>query len=626
MKANQLSFFIVIFLCLIMTVLLLAPLVIRLSRENAKLEKFLQSAHHEVAKILSDSENFRTACENTSDGINIQDMRGRIIWSNSAFSRIHGRSPQEVKGRNPEEFAPPPDQRLSAQDLADFRYDTNDPQWSSLQLFENQRADGQRFWIQVSLSFCEATNGRQNAIQICRDVTEQIEHENNLRNMALKLEHEATHDGLTGVPNRSAFVSFFKRALDTPNRPLVGLLHIDLDRFKAINDTHGHAAGDAMLDHTARILQDNIGAGDMVARIGGDEFVVVCPNIANFTQLETLSNNLIDTIREPFEWQNGNLSSEVSIGAVLADPGKNNADDLLVQADFALYEAKHARRNKAVLYDDDLRARHAFQLRRTSELAEAVDTGALDYVFQPKMDLASGAITGVETLVRWNHPQDGMISPDEFLPMAKTLGLMGAVDLLSMTAALAKKRSLNLAGFHNVTVAFNASPELLSHPDFITRLVWGVEASGIKRSQITIEVLETTEFGDPTEATSNAAVLRDLRGAGFMVHLDDFGVGFAGLSHLATLDVSGIKVDRGLVTDLLTDTVSYKIVRKIIELANDLGFSVVAEGIEDEATSDALEHMGCGVIQGYWLSRPLPDDQLLDWLNAHSKQIRKKRA
>jgi EAL domain-containing protein (putative c-di-GMP-specific phosphodiesterase class I) len=203
---------------------------------------------------------------------------------------------------------------------------------------------------------------------------------------------------------------------------------------------------------------------------------------------------------------------------------------------------------------------------------------------------------------------------------------MGDLDLLSMTAALKEKRRLSLAGFPDINIAFNASPELLAHPEFINRLIWGVEAGGINRGDITIEILESTDFGNVNEPKSHAAIISDLRAAGFQVHLDDFGVGFAGLSHLATLDVTGVIVDRSLIKEILTDETSEKIVRKIIELSNDLGLCIISEGVEYQNTADALQNMGCKVIQGYWLSRPLPHEDLLKWLTDYRQSQLPRRA
>ena len=608
------SYFVVLFLALASVVLILAPLVLRLTTDVRQLSACLKQAQQEVAETLRKAEYFRLACEHAPDGILIQDMNGRIVWANAAYGRIHGRDFDSLLGRNPLEFATKDCDRPSPDTIAAFRYDPHDPAYEKLQLFENQRADGTLFWNQVSVSFRRSPTGQENAVQVCRDVTEQVQQENHLRDVRMRLEHEATHDQLTSVPNRAAFLKFMETALHDPKDAPVGLLHIDLDNFKVVNDTHGHSAGDAVLVHVAKTVRDAIQPDDMTARVGGDEFVVVCREAVTLASLRALSEEIIENLTEPFNWTNGFLNIEASIGAAVSDATIKTAEDLLLNADFALYEAKRAGRGQVVSYDQNLRSHHLAQLKRAAELETTIDTDGFDYHFQPTLNLNTGEVCGMETLVRWHHPDHGIIPPDDFLPMVKDLGLMGALDLLSMSAALAEKRRLNQKGYEHLGIAFNASPELLGHPDFINRLVWGVEAAGIDRAQVTIEVLETTDFGDALETSSHAAIIRDLRAAGFHVHLDDFGIGFAGLSHLATLDVSGVKIDRGLIMVLLTDPASRKIVRKIIELSNDLGLTVIAEGVEDLHTANTLRAMGCGIIQGYWLSKPLPTDQLHQWL------------
>jgi len=498
---------IAIILCTaLMIAVFVAPLLWDLIRENSRLNA-----------AADQNEHFRMACENAPDGMLVQDMNAKILWANPAYARIQNLPLDEIVGRSPLSFALPDTQTPTPEDIRAFRYDPKDPKWDSFELIENERADGTSFWNQISVSFARPIGGCERAILVCRDVTQQVEQENRLRDISLALEHEASHDGLTDVQNRAAFMSFFETALRS-DQPRVGLLHIDLDKFKAVNDTHGHSAGDAVLIHTAKTIRDTISASDIVARVGGDEFVVVCLGMTKLAQLDRYASDLIALLSEPFEWNNRTLQCEASIGAVLSQGHETDTEDLLVQADFALYEAKREGRNQVALYDQNMHERHQFLNRRSAELIDAVDTDALGYFFQPTLDLSTGVVTGFETLVRWEHPIDGTVPPDHFLPLAKDLGLMGALDLLSMTAALKEKRRLALAGFPDLNIAFNASPELLTHPEFINRLIWGVEAGGIAREDITIEVLETTEFGDADQTTSHAAIIGDLRRAGFNVH------------------------------------------------------------------------------------------------------------
>lgn len=607
-------------------VALLAGLLSRSMRAERRLRDIVKGTRRDTLRHLREAEHFRMACEHASDGILIQDMQGRVVWPNPAYCKIMGRPEEEMIGRNPLEFALPPDETPDANTIANFDFNKVAADLKGLKLFRNQRGDGTLFWNQISVSFRKSAVGEEHAILVCRDVTEQIEQEDRLRDARNKLKIEATRDSLTGVLNRAAFIKAVQRALASDDAAPVGLLHVDLDDFKAINDTHGHSAGDALLEYAAQVLRDGVREGDIVGRVGGDEFVVLCPDMASLDDLDALARRLVQAMATPVEWGNRRLSCTASIGAALTAAPDVTDEGLMAQSDFALYEAKRQGRNRSVTYDRRLYEQQTRLQHRAEELSDAIDTASLDHLYQPTINLDTGQIVSCETLVRWNHPSEGMVPPDQFLPLAQELGLMGPLDLGSMTAALQQKRLLNQSGHPEVGIAFNASPSLLAHPEFINRLVWGVEAGGIDRAQVTIEVLETTAFGDPDEMTSHAAVIRDLRAAGFQIQLDDFGVGYAGLAHLARLDVTGVKIDRTLIAALLNDETSHKIVRKIIELCNDLGLTVIAEGVEDIRTAVLLRRMGCKIIQGFWLSRPIPGQDLSPWLCARSSMRRRRRA
>jgi len=575
----------------------------------------------ELKKSLRDtrraSANFRTATEHANDGLVIQNMDATIVWANPAYCRIMGRDLDDMIGRNPLEFALPSRERPPKSAIRSFRYNPDDPEFRRLELVRNQRKDGTLFWNQISFAFHTNAAGDQICVVVCRDVSEQIEQEERLAEARDKLEHEATHDALTGLANRTALIRFADQALADAAKTgrQVGMLHVDLDRFKEINDTHGHAAGDEVLRHAARQLSGHVRRGDMVARVGGDEFVVVCPDLVALEDLRAVATKLSRALQVSIDWNDRVLVGRGSIGGALSGPGATATDDLLSFSDFALYEAKRGGRGRVEIYDDALARRHSNQTRRAADLTLAVNSNSLTHFFQPKMNLETGRISGFETLVRWQHPEDGMISPAEFLPLAEDLGLMGELDLCSMGGALEFKRFLARIGRTDMSVSFNASTELLTHPDFINRLVWGVESGGLRRDQVVIEVLETTVFGDPGEECSGAAVIRDLRRAGFQVMLDDFGIGHAGLSHLAQLDVTGVKIDQSLVRNMLTDAASSKIVGTIVELCNTLGLTVVAEGVETREVAMRLKRLGCDYIQGYWLSRPLPREDIAAWLD-----------
>ncbi|MBT5294296.1 MAG: diguanylate cyclase [Octadecabacter sp.] len=338
---------------------------------------------------------------------------------------------------------------------------------------------------------------------------------------------------MTGASNRGAFLDCFNEVVSAHDQAPVGILHIDLDNFKNINDRHGHAAGDAVLIHVTNLLQASVRPIDMVSRVGGDEFVITCPRTPELGFLGDVAAHLVEKLSAPLKWGGSLISCDASIGAAISGESPV-AEDLLAQADVALYEAKRAGRHQAAVYDASMQQRHETKIQRSNEFGDALNTAALDCFFQPKLALDTGEIIGVEALVRWNHPKDGIVAPDGFLSIAKELGLMADLDLKSMSCALREKQKLAEAGYENVGVAFNASPELLVHPDFFDRLVWEADNANIDHAQITIEVLETPDFGNLAEGSPQASSIRQLYDAGFQIHLDDFGVGFAGLSHPAT--------------------------------------------------------------------------------------------
>lgn len=570
------------------------------------------------------AEFHRLATEDARDGLAIHDLDFTVLWANPAYLEMMGRTAEEVIGHSLFDYAfPPGEQPSRSETRALLRNMQADETMDRLRLLRNRRADGTLFWNQVHIGFRTTQGGETRVILVCRDITESVEQAEDLHRLRNRLAHEASHDALTGLANRTELRRFTDAALQAAavNGERIAILRLDLDRFKEINDTHGHSAGDEALVHVAQRLRAALRRNDMVARVGGDEFVVVCPGVPDLPALERLGRSLSTALSKPFRHHGFDLFSRASIGCALSTPGQVGHQDLLLQSDFALYEAKRTGRGRVVVYDEALHRRHSRQQSRGADLREAVGAEALDHVFQPVVELAGGRVSGFETLVRWHHETEGLISPADFLPLAEDLGLLASIDLDSMEAALQMKRRLSTVGLGQAVLSFNASSDLLRHPSFVNRLVYGTESAGTERSQIAIEVLETTVFTDHGEHDSPARVIRDLRDAGFNVYLDDFGMGYAGLAHLAELAITGIKLDRALVRQLLTNTTSAKITGTIIDLCRELGLRVIAEGVEDAATARRLHQMGCPHVQGFWLSPPLPATEAIAWARAHDGVI-----
>ncbi|MEL6685404.1 MAG: diguanylate cyclase, partial [Pseudomonadota bacterium] len=369
---------------------------------------------------LGDQHFAQIACQKANDGLCIMDMSGIVQWVNPAYCRMMGRDASEMIGRNPRSYALRPEARPSDEELADFRLDEVVTGNETLELVENMRKDGTVFWNQINTGFHTAPGGQRFGIVVSRDVTALIEKEQQLEATTRELKHIAAHDDLTGLANRTQLSAFLESALENAQqtRTAVGVLHVDLDEFKAINDTYGHAAGDTVLRVVAQRLQHRTRDGDLVARIGGDEFVVVCCELSNLKELTKIADAIRIAVDQPITWDNAVLHCKVSIGAALSDDDSQTAADLLVQSDFALYEAKGAGRGRVAAYDAKLHRRQTRAKNRQDALVQAIRDKALTFYFQPVVARDPGVVRGFETLVRWEHPTDGMIAPDELLPLA----------------------------------------------------------------------------------------------------------------------------------------------------------------------------------------------------------------
>lgn len=560
------------------------------------------------------SEYYRVASQFADAGLVVQNLSGHILWANPAYCSMMGYDLDEILGTNPLSFCMPPDQALPPEKIAAFQYDPHDNSNAHNHLYRNQRKDGSLFWNQIGVVFNQLDDESWICVLVCRDVSTQIHKEQQLRKTTAELERLATTDPLTGLANRAELTHWLSRVASRKSDEMTGLLQIDLDQFKTINDNHGHAGGDAILRHVATQLKNTIRPGDLAARIGGDEFVVICPDIDSELEIQIIGASIAQAMGRPLTWSQRLLQCQVSIGAAIAADGTTSPEELMRRADFALFEAKRLGRGTIAVYNHDLHERHVKEVKLSQELVAAVRADALTYFFQPTMSIADGQIVGFETLVRWDHPRLGLIPPAAFLNLAQRLGLMAEIDFGAVRAALRLKAQLNETNFEGIRVGLNGSAELLSHPDFFDRLMAQMKKYDIAPSGIVIEVLETVVFDDMTQTNPLVAIVKRLHDAGFSTLLDDFGTGHAGLSHLAKLAVTGVKIDRSLTTNIISEATSAKIIAMILDLCNDLGLYVVTEGIETVEEACALMQLGGTVMQGYWLSKPMPADEVIPWL------------
>ncbi|MFS8099732.1 bifunctional diguanylate cyclase/phosphodiesterase [Lentzea alba] len=436
-------------------------------------------------------------------------------------------------------------------------------------------------------------------------------HRRKILRQAAKSEHEAMHDALTGLANRTLLTQRTSEAIRLANQsgePL-GLFLIDLNRFKPINDTLGHAFGDRLLQHVANRLTGAVRDLDTVARLGGDEFAVLLPSVGTAVNALVVADRVHRALEEAVVLEGLTVDVGCSIGVAMYPTDSLDAHELLKHADIAMYAAKRARQGTAV-YEPGLDSANAAQLTVISELRRAIDHGELVLHYQPKADLRSGTVCGAEVLCRWQHPRLGLLGPDRFIPAAEETGLIEPLTQYVLDHALAQCRAWQLSGW-DVPISVNVGAQCLHDSTFPEQVSALLERHGRTADVLTLEITESAIIADPVRASD---VLVRLRALGVRLSIDDFGTGYSSIAYLRTMPVHEMKIDRSFTTNMRSDSSSGAITRSLLGLAHNLELEVVAEGVEDEETWTALAALGCDIVQGYCLSKPLPADEFAVWL------------
>jgi diguanylate cyclase (GGDEF)-like protein len=428
-------------------------------------------------------------------------------------------------------------------------------------------------------------------------------------------QHQAQHDALTSLPNRSFLSERLDEALARssqagPPGGRVAVLLIDLDGFKEVNDTLGHHTGDAILIEVARRLAPLGRGGDTVARLGGDEFAILMPSAPSEEAIAAKAEEVLALIGRPLAVEGLLLDVRASLGVAVSPLHSHDATSLLRHADIAMYTAKRGG-GGARFYDRATDRSTLRRLRLATELRRAIEIGDLDVWYQPVIDLSSGEVVSCEALLRWNHDQFGPISPTEFIPVAESAGLIDQLTWFVLDTALRQAKAWRELVVPDLHVAVNFSARSLLSMDIAERLGEVLEQAGMEPGSLTLELTESSAMADPQ---GSLRVLSRLRGIGVNLSIDDYGTGFSSLSRLKHLPFHELKIDRSFVKEITHDKGDEAIVRSTIELARNLGRTVTAEGVEDQATLYHLERLGCHAAQGFYLARPLPAPQCEEWL------------
>ena len=436
-----------------------------------------------------------------------------------------------------------------------------------------------------------------------------------LRRQAAENLHLALHDSLTQLPNRTLFQDRVQQALLYADRHDVGVtvLLIDLDRFKEVNDTLGHHRGDEVLAQIGRRLTGRLRSGDTVARLGGDEFAVLLPDVQTADHARTIAAEIAELIAQPIPVDGFELDIRGSIGVAISPFHGTDADQLLQHADVAMYIAK-ATHSEIEVYDRALDHYSQERLELAAELREAIDDGQLVLHYQPKVDAATRRVTGVEALIRWDHPQRGRLAPAAFIPVIENTELINPLTDFVLATATAQAAEWRQRGW-DIPIAVNLSARSvadLSLPGRITRLL---TAHGLPASSLELELTESAVLHNPDRAVT---VLTQLRELGVRLSIDDFGTGYASVAYLTQLPIDAVKIDQQFIQPMLTDGKAASIVRFTLDLARTLQLEVVAEGVEDEETARRLADMGCDLLQGFAICRPAAAGELEVFFVAHA--------
>jgi diguanylate cyclase (GGDEF)-like protein len=427
-----------------------------------------------------------------------------------------------------------------------------------------------------------------------------------------RLRHDSLHDSLTGLPNRVLLERALEAGLERVRAGRargVAVMVLGLDGFKEINDILGHQQGDLLLVEVAARLRAAVSQEGSVFRLGGDEFAVLLSDTAMEKHALRVAGRVLLALQQPVVLDGLEIEVGGSMGVALSPAHGQDTAALLKRADVAMYDAKSSARGLR-LYEPDLDTSSPRRLTLVSELRAALENDCIQVHVQPQARLRSGAVVGVEALVRWQHPELGWIPPDEFIPVAERSGLIGPLTSLVLDASLAACARWRAAG-HELGIAVNLSARSLQDADLVEEVTRLLHRHGVPAARLTLEVTESSVMADPARAVD---VLHELRDLGVRLSVDDFGTGYSSLSYLKRLPVHEVKIDRSFVTGLREEGQDVAIVRAIVDLGRHLRLDVVAEGVEDQATWDLLASMGCDLVQGWHLARPMPTGELLPWL------------
>jgi diguanylate cyclase (GGDEF)-like protein len=423
------------------------------------------------------------------------------------------------------------------------------------------------------------------------------------------LRHQSTHDGLTGLPNRTLLQQRLGAEIRTAaiSGQSVALIMMDLNRFKEINNTLGHTFGDALLLALGERLQKTLWGRDTVARLGGDEFALLLP-MADTAHNAQVTDKVLAALAEPFVIDGVTLEIDASLGIAIYPDDSKDAVELISHADVAMYQAKHMGA-PMTRYDHSKDPHSLERLKLTGDLRHAIDRGELLVYYQPMIDIATRQVLGAEALLRWNHPERGLIPPDKFIPLAEQTGIIKSLTYWVLDSALRQCARWNDTGM-SLSISVNLSARVVQDDKLLKEAASALARHGVEAGQLKLEITETAIMEDPTRAME---MLTSLSAMGIRLSIDDFGTGYTSMAYLKKLPVDEVKIDKSFVMNMLKDANDAVIARAIIDLAHNMNYTVVAEGVESRRILETLSELACDIAQGYYFSKPVPFPEFESW-------------
>ncbi|MFF3457094.1 putative bifunctional diguanylate cyclase/phosphodiesterase [Streptomyces sp. NPDC002730] len=575
-----------------------------LAEQEAIARSSLVARSDAVQALHATEARFRAVFEGAAIGIGIADLDGNVLEVNETLLRMFGGLEHHVRGRKVTDWAHPEDRPHVWELYRELVSGERDDYRVEKPFFRN---DGTVLWTNLTVSLLRDPDGRpEYQLALMEDTTER-------RLLNLRLRYEATHDALTGLPNRTLFFERLEKALSAGDGARFGLCYLDLDGFKAINDSLGHAAGDRLLVEVADRLQSCATApGEMVARLGGDEFVALTTGPDTQREVDDLAARILAALASPIRVDGREFTVRGSIGIVEGPAGERTTAEVLRSADITMYRAKSAGGNRFELADPEADARAITRHGLTTALPAALERGEFFIEYQPLVHLGDGSVHGAEALVRWCHPQHGVLGPDRFIPLAEHTGLIVPLGRWVLQEAVRQARYWQRRHSDGgpLRINVNLSPAQLHHPGLVADTVDVLQRSGLEPGALCLEVTESALIGADEDLLKP---LRQLAEMGVDIALDDFGTGYSNLANLRRLPVSVLKLDRSFTQGMQrhpADPVDLKIVEGIVSLAHSLQLAVTVEGVETGAQAEQLRELGCDTAQGWYYARPGPPDKL----------------